>query len=59
MKTYQEIIKDWNNKFDTVRIESGEWVNGEAAFRMYIEEGRTVYYALSHTLKDFVSGKEI
>jgi len=59
MKTYKEIIKDWNNKFDTVRIESGEWVNGEAAFRMYIEEGHTVYYSLSHTLKDFVSGKEI
>lgn len=59
MKTNKEIIKDWNNKFDTVRVESGEVINGEAAFKMYIEEGHTVYYALSRTLKDFVSGKEI
>tara|TARA_R100001463_G_scaffold19462_2_gene47853 strand:+ start:642 stop:893 length:252 start_codon:yes stop_codon:yes gene_type:complete len=59
MKTIQEIQKDWAGAFDTVKLSSGEIVEGKAAFEIYLEEGQTVYQALSKTLREFISGKEI
>lgn len=59
MKTIQDIQKDWGKSFDTVRLSSGEIVEGKAAFEIYIEEGLTVYQALNKTLRDFISGKDI
>ena len=59
MKTIQEIQKDWAGSFDTVKLSSGEIVEGKAAFEIYIEEGLTVYQALGMTLREFISGKEI
>jgi hypothetical protein len=41
MKTIQEIQKDWAGRFDTVRLSSGEIVEGKAAFEIYLEEGKT------------------
>ena len=35
MKTIQEIQKDWAGAFDTVKLSSGEIVEGKAAFEIY------------------------
>ena len=59
VKTIQEIQKDFEGRFDTVRLSSGEIVEGKAAFEIFLEEGQTVYQALHKTVKDYISGKEI
>ena len=59
MKTIQEIQKDWEGRFDTVRLSSGEIVEGKAAFEIFLEEGQTVYQALHTTVKDYISGGQI
>ena len=60
MKTAYEVQKDWESYFEKfIQHETGEIIEGKAAFIIYLEEGKTIYQALSKTTREMISGKEI